>query len=138
MHRNPKAPSLARRVVVSVSLGFLVALAGASAEHLIEGTPVWSLSVVDDVVVGVITGLFVFAYEQQQHRAVLNKIRVIAEMNHHVRNALQAITYAPYAEQAKQIPLIEASVQRIQWALREILPGEMEESQQVEDRSAGL
>src|SRR5262249_55290997 len=128
MYRNPKAPSLARRVAVSVSLGFLVALAGAAAEHLIEGTPVLSLSVIDDVVVGVITGLFVFAYEQQQHRAVLNKIRVIAEMNHHVRNALQAITYAPYAEQAKQIPLIEASVQRIQWALREILPGEMQES----------
>jgi len=45
-------------------------------------------------------------------------------MNHHVRNALQTISYVPYTEQAKQILLIQQSVNRIQWALNEILPGE--------------
>jgi len=30
----------------------------------------------------------------------------------------------PYTEQAKQILLIQQSVNRIQWALNEILPGE--------------
>jgi hypothetical protein len=43
-----------------------------------------------------------------------------------VRNALQAISYAPHAEQAKQIELIQQSVSRIQWALREVLPGTAE------------
>jgi hypothetical protein len=51
---------------------------------------------------------------------------VIAEMNHHVRNALQAIALSPYAEKSKQIELIGESAERIQWALREILPGEVE------------
>jgi hypothetical protein len=46
-------------------------------------------------------------------------------MNHHVRNALQAISYVPYTEQAKQILLIQQSVNRIQWALQEILPGDL-------------
>jgi hypothetical protein len=45
-------------------------------------------------------------------------------MNHHVRNALQAISYSPYAEHEKQMKLIAESVSRIEWALREILPGE--------------
>jgi hypothetical protein len=55
-------------------------------------------------------------------------------MNHHVRNALQSITYAPYSSsQAEQINLIQASVTRIQWALREILPGDTDDP----DFSAG-
>ncbi|MFI5104607.1 MAG: hypothetical protein ACHP79_06760, partial [Terriglobales bacterium] len=68
----------------------------------------------------------VFTYEQRQYRATMEKIRVIAGMNHHVRNALQAISYAPYTEQAKQIKMISESVSRIEWALREVLPGESE------------
>jgi len=47
-------------------------------------------------------------------------------MNHHVRNALQSISLSPYADQAQQIQLLDESSRRIQWALREILPGEVE------------
>jgi hypothetical protein len=35
----------------------------------------------------------------------------------------------PYTEQAKQMLLIQQSVNRIQWALNEILPGEGLEAQ---------
>ena len=59
---------------------------------------------------------------------VLRHIRVIADMNHHIRNALQPIVYLPYMkEQAEQIRIIQEGTDRIQWALREILPGEGEE-----------
>jgi hypothetical protein len=54
---------------------------------------------------------------------------VISAMNHHVRNALQTIAYVPYTEQAKQMLLIQQAVNRIQWALNEILPGEGSETQ---------
>jgi hypothetical protein len=47
-------------------------------------------------------------------------------MNHHVRNALQTIAYSPYTEQEKQIRMIAESVSRIEWALREVLPGRTE------------
>jgi signal transduction histidine kinase len=136
MYPNVKAPSLFRRVSTSIFLGFAVAIVGALIEHLTQGMPFLSLAVLDDVVVGVITGLVVFVYEQRQHRALLKKVSMIAAMNHHVRNALQAIMYAPYTEQVKQIKLIEDSSKRIQWALNEILPGEMEEAKQLEDKSA--
>jgi hypothetical protein len=74
----------------------------------------------------VLCGLLVFFYERRRYRAVLDKIRVIAVMNHHVRNALQAMSFAPYADQAQQIKVLDESSRRIQWALREILPGEVE------------
>lgn len=128
-----KGSSLLRRVSISVCLGLAVATVGIALEYVLQGTPPFTLASADDAVVGVLAGLVVFAYEQRQQRTVLKKISVIAAMNHHVRNALQAISYAPYAEQAKQIKLIQESVQRIQWALREVLPGEMEDSQLYEN-----
>lgn len=76
----------------------------------------------DDLILGLLAGLLVFAYEQKRHNAMLKRIQVIADMNHHVRNALQAITLSRYAENAQQIELIDESAKRIQWALRELLP----------------
>jgi hypothetical protein len=133
MRQVAQESSLLRRVSTSVLLGLAVAGAGSVMEYFIQGSSPFSIASLDDVVVGVITGVVVFAYEQRRHREVLRKISVIAAMNHHVRNALQSISYAPYAEQTRQIQLIKDSVQRIQWALREILPGEMEESQLQEN-----
>jgi hypothetical protein len=43
-------------------------------------------------------------------------------MNHHIRNALQVIVYpSPSAEEAAQ--RIGDAIARIDWALREVLPG---------------
>jgi len=72
----------------------------------------------------VLAGLLVFAYEQYRYRAMVERLKVISGMNHHVRNALQAITFSPYAEHAKQLELIKNAAHRIQWALDEVLPGE--------------
>jgi len=135
MHRDLQAPSLLQRVLVSVLIGVAVAGAGLAVEVALGTASLRSLTFFDDLVVGVITGLVVFSYEQRHHRAVLEKISTIAAMNHHVRNALQAIAYAPYAEHARQIKLIEESVNRIQWALREILPGHMTPEEWLEDQS---
>jgi K+-sensing histidine kinase KdpD len=63
--------------------------------------------------------LYYTAY-QQTLQAQLN---MIAEMNHHVRNALAAITFS--ADLSKSPQLVEVSrsaVNRIEWALREVLP----------------
>ena len=58
-------------------------------------------------------------------KLILEKMRVIAEMNHHVRNALQPIIYSPYLkEQAEQVKIIQEGTRRIEWALREVLPGD--------------
>lgn len=129
MSRTPKVPSLLRRIGLSFVLGFGLFVLGALLQGVLGRQGLTGISIyVDDLVLGMLAGLVVFAYEQRRHRSMLEKIAVVSAMNHHVRNALQAISYAPYTEQAKQIQLIQQSVARIQWALQEVLPGALDES----------
>lgn len=126
MSKSPHIPSLARRVGISFLIGLVIALTGSTLEAIIGHHTMLSVESLDDIIVGVLAAVIAFAYEQRRYHAIMDKVRVIAAMNHHVRNALQAISYVPYAEQEKQIKMIHDSVARIQWALREILPGEVE------------
>lgn len=127
--RTPKMRSLLRRIGLSFVLGFCLFVLGALLQGVLGRQGLTGLRLyVDDLVLGILAGLLVFAYEQRRHKAMLEKIAVISAMNHHVRNALQAISYAPYTEQAKQIQLIQQSVARIQWALQEVLPGVADEA----------
>jgi hypothetical protein len=129
MSRIPKVPSLLRRISFSFLLGFGLFLLGAVLQIVLErrGTTRASMYA-DDLVLGLMAGLMAFAYEHRRSRELRQKLAVISAMNHHVRNALQTIAYVPYTEQAKQMLLIQQSVNRIQWALNEILPGESHEA----------
>jgi hypothetical protein len=130
MSRNPQVPSLLRRISFSFLLGFALFVLGAGLQGVLQQRGVTrSNAYVDDLVLGVLAGLLVFAYEHRRSRELRQKLAVISAMNHHVRNALQTISYVPYTEQAKQMLLVQQSVNRIQWALNEILPGEDIETQ---------
>lgn len=84
------------------------------------------IHVVAAIVGGGVTTLLIerLLFTQRQARlAALERFRIIAEMNHHIRNALQAISYQRYvnASDADAKRLKEA-VDRIEWVLEEILP----------------
>ena len=117
-----------RRAVYSFLLGFGIFLLGVGLRTLLDRFGVTgAMAAVDDLLTGILAGLLVFAYERHQHKVVLAKMRVIAEMNHHVRNALQPILYSPFLqEQAEQVRTIQEGIRRIEWSLREVLPGEAE------------
>ena len=124
MYRKPI--TLKGRAIFSFGLGFGIFLLGVTLRTLLDN---WGVSgvtaAVDDLLIGVLAGVLVFAYERHQHKIILEKMRVISEMNHHVRNALQPILYSPYLkEQAEQVRTIQEGTRRIEWALREVLPGE--------------
>jgi hypothetical protein len=124
MYRNPQLPSFTRRIGISVTIGVVIALIGGAVESAIGKHGLLSLESLDDVIIGVLTAVVIFVYEQHRYRVIMEKIATISAMNHHVRNALQTISYSPYTEQEKQIRMIAESVSRIEWALREVLPGE--------------
>ena len=125
MSRIPKVPSLLRRISFSFLLGFGLFVLGAGLQGILQQRSITRTSIyLDDLVLGVLAGLMAFAYEHRRSRELRQKLAVVSAMNHHVRNALQTISYVPYTEQAKQMLLIQQSVNRIQWALQEILPGE--------------
>jgi len=130
MSRIPQVPSLLRCISFSFLLGFALFVLGAGLQGVLQQRGITRGSLyLDDLVLGVLAGLMAFAYEHRRSRELRQKLAVISAMNHHVRNALQTISYVPYTEQAKQMLLIQQSVNRIQWALKEILPGEGQETE---------
>jgi hypothetical protein len=83
-----------------------------------------SQRIVDDVCGAIIAGLLVYRYEYTRSRYLNEKLKTIELMNHHVRNALQVIVDSAYLQgKAHYLEEIQESVKRIDWALREILPG---------------
>ena len=76
---------------------------------------------VSAVIVALLTARLVHAADQRREAALL-RMQVISEMNHHIRNALQAICLTAESTQNQRcICVISESVDRIEWALREIL-----------------
>jgi hypothetical protein len=117
--------SLFRRIGISALLGTSISGIGVVLEAFAENHPLLSFDSVDNISTGILAALLVFAYEQKRYQAAMDKLRVIAQMNHHVRNALQGIIACRiFAEQERQMQLIVDSVKRIEWALREVLPGD--------------
>lgn len=116
--------SLVRRLAISAIFGMGVAVLGIVLEAFAEDHPIIAVESLDNISTGILTALLVFAYEQKRYRAAMEKVRIIADMNHHVRNALQAIISCKILpEQERQVKLIAESVTRIEWALRKVLPG---------------
>ena len=65
---------------------------------------------------------------QNRRRLVQARLEVIADMNHHIRNALQILSYGTAKHgNEKETEMMREAIQRIQWALREVLPGYLPE-----------
>jgi hypothetical protein len=89
-----------------------------------KGVPGRDLILLSNVMVGLVGAALVYVLslrERQRQQYVECRLRVIAEMNHHIRNALQVITFYTRKGQKQEVGIVEA-VERIQWALREVLP----------------
>jgi environmental stress-induced protein Ves len=87
------------------------------------------------VLIGALVTQVAIMYRQRQLTAQA-RLQRVAEMNHHVRNALQVIAYWSLAEkEMRQVELVQDAVNRIQWALREILPRD-DEFQEIPEKAA--
>jgi signal transduction histidine kinase len=81
-------------------------------------------AVLDAATLGALSGAIAWVYQRRQNRLLMQRLEVIADMNHHVRNDLQVIQYSAYMTKDKEhIQRIEQSLGRIEWALREVLTG---------------
>jgi hypothetical protein len=105
-----------------------VTAAGYLADRLLrhEGIPGRDLLLLSDFLVGLVAASLVFVLtvdHQNKARLVEDRLRVIAEMNHHIRNALQVIAYHTWSAKSEQeIASMHQAVNRITWALQEVLP----------------
>jgi hypothetical protein len=113
----------ARRVAVLVVVTVAV-LAYLSDVYVVTSHPHRLFAAVDAIVLGALSGTIAWVYQRRQNRYLAQRLEVIADMNHHVRNDLQVIHYSAYMTKDKEhIQRIEQSLGRIDWALREVLTG---------------
>ena len=86
------------------------------------------IAVMSNALIGVGVGLLVLLYERRQRQNLIRKLEVIRLMNHHVRNSLQVISFAASVPQQEELRNnLRDAVERIEWALREVLPGQRED-----------
>ncbi len=107
-------------VVTAIGIGFDWLLSK-------EGVARFDILVLSNGLTGLAVGflyLQLSRVERERRSRVQQQLRTIAEMNHHIRNALQVIAYASAStDKTQSVELIGQSVTRIEWALREVLPG---------------
>jgi len=114
-----------RSILAGSCVFFLGSLSDVWLRYHSEGL---SLAIVDHALVGIGAGLLVLLYERRQRRNIIRKLEVIGMMNHHVRNSLQVISFAASAPPREEdVNKIRDAVDRIDWALREVLPGQRED-----------
>ena len=115
-----------RAVTIAVLAGLgvfalLIAADQVSVHYGLRG----SQRVFDELCGAVVVGFLVFGYERHRLRQLMQRFQTIASMNHHVRNALQVIMYSSYVpSDQEQLARIRNAVERIEWALQEVLPNE--------------
>ena len=109
----------------------IVSLIGIVLDRLLlkEGLPRLEMLIFSNGLTGLFAGgmFFQMAREEKASRElVAERMKTIAELNHHIRNALQVIKFLGGQKRtgldAMQLQLINDSADRIEWALREVLP----------------
>jgi hypothetical protein len=108
-----------------------VAVAGLAFDRILirEGVPRWDLMAISNCLTGIVAGALFWkarTLERQRREFVQERLHTISEMNHHIRNALQVISFYCYREQdTETLNMLRKAVKRVEWALNEVLPGEL-------------
>lgn len=119
-----------RSGLLSLLVAVIVSLIGVVLDRLLlkEGIPRLDMLIFSNGLTGLFAGglFFQMAREAKASRALVEeRMKTIAELNHHIRNALQVIKFLGGQRSgldAVQLQLINDSADRIEWALREVLP----------------
>jgi hypothetical protein len=117
---------------IAVLIGFVAFCLGVLQDAFLsqEGFSRWSLIIISDVITGTIAALLFYQFAKNvknRHEMMRERMKTIAELNHHIRNALQVIKFWGSQHQncsldPMQLQHMKESVDRIEWALREVLP----------------
>jgi hypothetical protein len=123
-----KSKIIRKSVISGLLVGVTVFLVDGGMEYLLlaSGSSQAGTLLISDAFAGTVAAVFAtygFFLQHQREAELRQRVERIVEMNHHVRNALQVIAYWSLADRdRKDVELIRQAVDRIEWALREILP----------------
>ncbi|HKT49455.1 MAG TPA: hypothetical protein VJV96_04130 [Candidatus Angelobacter sp.] len=106
-------------VISAVGLGFDSLL-------LQEGVPRIGVLLLSNILTGLVAGFLFLQNKIQAHekqKLLEERLQKVAEMNHHIRNALQVMVfYRHQINDPEAGSLLQKSIERIEWTLEEVLP----------------
>ena len=132
-----EAESAARRLPLLMLTRNLWVIAAAIGGVIFAGSVLFDLVllrykeaplaiVISNALVALLAAALVFtllAYGRKQRRQALGRLEALDEVNHHIRNALQTLSFTSAAMKGTPDEKnISEAVARIQWALLEVLP----------------
>lgn len=121
---------LQRPVAFAVLTGVVVVVTSFGAGLLLiqahgNSWPWWFHGIVIASITGFMAALITYSvcksWLRDRNRAK-NQERIIAEVNHHINNALTIIRGRKLLAETERDRLVEAEIERIIWAMKEILP----------------
>ncbi len=118
-HRLAFAFLAAVAVITGVGFGF-------DRLRMREGVPRVGVLLLSNMLTALVAGALLLQSKiraQEKQKLLEQRLQKIAEMNHHVRNALQVVSFYRHQisdPEARQ--LLQDSVRRIEWTLEEVLP----------------
>ena len=126
--RMPEPPSRARlwlRTLLFVAAVFIVNV--LLDRLLLAGHESWRFAAeTDDLLTAVFAGLLFYrllVYERERRAWLRQRLEIIAEINHYVRNGLQAISLSQHSATDQQhVRALREGIGRVEYALKEILP----------------
>jgi len=104
-----------------------------------EGMSRTELRIQDSFTAGLLAALAVWLALAAGHfrqKQIKDQVQTVADLNHHLRNALNIILNSHYLSAHEQKTAILASVDRIDRALQQIVPGERTDGQKTTGRVA--
>jgi hypothetical protein len=102
----------------SIGIHFLLLKLGVAA----------ATTILDDLAIGALGGLLSFfyfstIYVNQEYKRAKERIILIAELNHHIRNALTVIQCSgDIANETERILRVHEAIERIDWVLTDLVP----------------
>jgi len=134
---------ISRRKLIfsSIAVVVLVALIAMFFDRVLlrEGVTRFDVLAISNLLTGLACGSLFYTlgrHEKERRERIDQRLHLIAEMNHHIRNALQVITFSVFDPKGREVSMdkIRQAVERIQWALREVLPKYSETSDSTDFR----
>jgi hypothetical protein len=128
-----RVASISKRLALRLLMAFTAGLISGFAAHIIDAQlAVRGLTAhstfVDDCLTGLFVGTIAFCLslyldERNDRQHTRHRVLAVAEMNHHLRNALAVLKLSPEIEDSSaRRRAIESGIARIEFTLEEILP----------------
>jgi hypothetical protein len=103
--------------------GAVIAICGYGVDHVIHHTKQLYASDLYTFLVAFLMSYLLMQYEKRRRLILTRRMKIAAEVNHHIRNALTAVVLSASVRNDVQLhDVLEDATKRIDWVLTEVLP----------------